>query len=199
MRNQGNEYKDYKFLTREEEIAAWERGDRDALVESVWPFVLKMIRKLASNDDFIYNELVSEAGFMLAHSVRNYDARQSRFITYSCQHLKYQLVQVLNRNRTRKERISTISDIAFQWVAAPAIVDKLELDETKDDFREVATALQQACTVNEYEVFARRAQGETFREIGEQIGFTRQRAQQLFEAAKAKARELFPSLVESGD
>lgn len=191
------EYKDYKFLTREEEIAAWERGDKDALVESVWPFVLRKVRKLAGSDDGIYVELISEAGLILTNSLRTYDAHKTRFISYSCRFLAAQLTTALIRYR--KNNPAMVGCVAFDWVAATPGVDTLELDQSKQDLREVVTTLQQVCTEGEYDVFVRRAQGENFREIGDRNGYTRQRAQQLFEAAKAKARQLFPSLVEIGD
>jgi len=195
MRKEIREYKDYKFLTREEEIAAWERGDHDALVESVWPFVLRMVRKLAGSDDGIYVELISEAGLILANSLRTYDAHRTRFISYSCRFLKAQLTTALIRYR--KDSPPMVGSIAFEWMPAAPGIDTLDLDQSKQDLREVVTTLQQVCTDGEYEVFVRRAQGETFREIGDRNGYTRQRAQQLFEAAKTKARTLFPSLVES--
>lgn len=194
MKKEIREYKDYRFLTREEEIAAWERGDKDALVESVWPFVLRTVRKLAGSDDGIYVELISEAGLILANSLRTYDAHKTRFISYSCRFLVAQLTTALTRYRNNNPPM--VGCVAFEWTAAAPGVDPLELDESKQDLREVATALQQVCTEREYEVFVRRAQGENFREIGERNGYTRQRAQQLFEAAKTKARTLFPSLVE---
>lgn len=191
------QYKGYKLLTRDEEIAAWERGDNNALVESVWPFVLRTIRKLASQDDPVYTELLSEAGLILSNCLRTYDAHKSRFISYSCRFLEAQLATTAKRYR--EHSTANISDATFDWMAAAPDVDTVELDERKGDLLAVVTTLRQVCTDAEYNAFQRRAEGETFREIGQRSGFTRQRAQQLFERAKAKARKLFPSLVEIGD
>mgnify|MGYP006921393845 FL=1 len=197
MRKQRTEYKDYRFLSREEEIAAWESGDHNALVESVWPFVLRTIRKLCDQEDQVYCELISEAGLIMSNAIRTYDAHKSRFISYSCRFLEAQLATAAKRFREQSN--VTLSDLVFDTMATTPAADPFELDQAKSDLREVVVTLRMVCTDTEYDVFQRRAEGETFVQIGTRYGFTRQRAQQLFESAKAKAREQFPSLVEIGD
>lgn len=189
-----HQYRPYKMLTREEELAAWERGDHNALVESVWPFVIRTVSKFAKPDDPLFDELLSEAGLILANSLKAYDARQTRFITYGGRYLFSQLASFAKQYRERQfcELLDYVS---------PAVEDNLELAEDRFDAArlcgEVLSELHAVLRDSERQVIEQRLKGETFAKIGQRSGISRQRAQQLFANARKKARTMFPSLVEA--
>jgi RNA polymerase sigma factor (sigma-70 family) len=199
MRKRKGEFTQYKFLTREEEIEAWERGDYDSLVNSVWPFVLRTARKIAAEDSIVYDELLSAAGLTIANSLRTYDAHKARFITYACHYLEAKLANAAQRFADQSG--GAVTEVTLDGLAAASTINPLELAEEQEqraaDVWLVRLYLREACTEAEFEVFEYRTEGETFTTIAARIGVTRQRAQQLFTAAKLKAHKLFPSLVES--
>lgn len=189
------DHKEYKQLTKEEEIAAWERGDFNALVESVMPFVIRNIRRFAQPGQLLYDELVSQCNMQLTVALQSFDPHQTRFITYGCDHLYERLAnrtkliskrQARNRHREPKnlpDRSSrTVSDI-----------------DAKDASDRILAALKAECSEDEYASLVCRLNGDSFKEIASKTGkASRQAAQQTFKRAITRARDLFPSLAETG-
>lgn len=190
---------EYKQLTREEEIAAWERGDHNALVESVWPFVILTIRKVAGDDQSLADELTGEAGLTLAIALKTYDARRTRFISYGCRFLKRHLFEA--SKRLNKEKACELASELTSDPTAIEAKDQFEREEERaraaKQCKQVLSALRRVLTESEREVLKGRFEGQRYRVIGDRNGVSRQRAQQLFQSARAKARELFPSLIET--
>lgn len=181
----------YKQLTREEEIAAWESGDHDALVNSVWPFVMKTARSVAPVDSYLYDELLSVAGLSIANALKTFDPARSRFISFSCLHLYSRMQEAANRfNRVNSAcMVGPIED----GIAAPAELDPLEINEEYQAFHD---GLKCICTKLELEVMKRWAAGESLKGIAETRGVTRQAAQSALARGLARARERLPSLAE---
>ena len=180
----------FKLLTREEEIAAWERGDFNALAESVWPFVIATARKMASKDSLIYDELLSEAGLAIAHACKSYDAHKSRFITYACNFLRAKLAKAAKRfNRLGPAHIT---DSIAERLSIDSETNATEFDE---DCQLVYEVMKEACSELEIQVVTRRASGEKLCKIAADCGLSRQRIQQI-EARTIRRLRDEPSIAE---
>ncbi|MGN6544034.1 MAG: sigma-70 family RNA polymerase sigma factor [Aureliella sp.] len=185
------DHKEYKLLTKEEEIAAWERGDFNALVESVMPFVIKAVRRFASPGELAYDELVSRCNLQLAVALKTYDPHRTRFITYACNHIYANLAHTLKMVRKRQARIGSneVERIRDHRSRETDVID------AQDAANAMLVVLKEACTDMEYQTLIRRLEGETFQEIA---ATSKQAAHQTIKRVRKRARDLFPSLAEIG-
>lgn len=160
--------REFKILTREEEVAAWEAGDFDALVESVWPFVLKTARSLVREDDMLYDEMISIAQLQIARSLKSFDPSHNiRFISYTCRFIRDKMLHARAKHRKRP-----VCELTYD------MADSLQLPpDINEDAIEVADVLAVAkliCSEAETEALVRWYKGETFVDIARDLGCTKQ-------------------------
>lgn len=180
--------KEFKRLTQEEEIAAWERGDYDALVESVWPYVMMVARKIRREDSAAYDEMISAAGLMITKALKTFDPHKARFITYACAFLSHRMHKA--KQAFEQPEVTLISSL----VAAPK--DRgTELVDIADEYEVALSKLQDACTQWQLDAMTRRAAGETHDEIGQSWNRSKQASQQAAASGLAKAKSVLSESI----
>ncbi len=178
-----------KRLTREEEIAAWERGDHNALVESIWPFVMQTARNIRREDSAVYDELISTAGLVITEALRTFDPHKARFITYACQFLQYRMFKA----KERFERIEALP-LSPQLPSSARDTDGIDLH---DEYDVAINRLRTVCSDWQLEILVRRASGESHAEIAASRNASKQASHNAMNEGLRKARRLFSSLAES--
>lgn len=174
--------KQYKILTREEEIAAWEAGDRDALVESIWPFVLKTVGKFAGGNDVLFDEMISDAHLQIARAISSFDPHQSRWCSYACRFLHGRCAKV--RALFYDRQADALSD-----KLADSLPGNLGVNEANVDAAEMLAIVKHVCTKAEAEALIRHCNGETFVDMAREKGCTRQNIELLRRNAIQRCRQ----------
>lgn len=164
---------EFKRLTREEELAAWERGDHDALVESIWPFVLKIAQEIRPKNSATYDELLSVAGLTITKALKTFDPHKARFITYACEFLRY-------RMHKEKEAFERPGSKSISPLVATPPSREIELIDAVDEYEAAIVKLRIACTSWQLEVMTRRANGETHEAIASTHGLKKQSSQLVY-------------------
>lgn len=178
-----------KRLTREEELAAWERGDRNALVESIWPFVMKIARDIQREDSAVYDELISTAGLVVTEALRTFDPNKARFITYACEFMRYRMLKA-------KERFERIEALPIH-PQVPCVNCDAERVDLLDEYDVAISRLQAVCSDWQLEIMVRRSNGESHASIAASRNASKQASHNAMNQGLRKARRLLPSLVES--
>lgn len=181
-------YGELKRLTREEELAAWERGDQNALVESIWPFVMKMAREIRHENSVVYDELISTAGLVITEALRTFDPHKARFITYACSFIRYRMIEA----KKRFERIEALP-IHPQVACLNRDADSVDLH---DEYEVAVDRLRTVCSDWQLEIMVRRSNGETHADIAASRNASKQASHNAMNEGLRKARKLFSSLAE---
>lgn len=91
-----------EHLTREEEIAAWERGDTDALIRSQIEWVLKLSNAACRKFDFNDIEICMAAGMAAVFtSLKDFDPRTSRLTTWVTRPVKWRIESAIASHTDR--------------------------------------------------------------------------------------------------
>ncbi len=189
--------KGFRFLSREEEIEAWQNRDYNALVESIMPLVYRLVTKYGCGDAFIEDELLSTANLSIVRSLETYDANIARFSTYACKFLPSKLARrsiIIIAERSRQS--SLYEEATAEREASEDLEDsKQQKAQAIEEGRALRELMKKLCTQAESEALWRRMQGEKFAAIGQSTGVTRERVRQRCNSAIQKIRKFY-SLVE---
>jgi len=87
----------YKPLTKEEEIAAYEAGDHEALVNSQLLWVINLAKKVSHRTGYKDIEaLISSANLALARSVKSFNPYKARLTTYVSRLVRWECYDTAN-------------------------------------------------------------------------------------------------------
>lgn len=185
-----NLYTECPVLTKEEEFAAWERGDHDLLIRSQLPFVVSIATTEARK--FSYrgiDDCIAEGNLALVRCVREkFDASKGFRLSTYCQWTVWQTVR---KFIFRSRRLPT--DYTVEANEVQPIVE----DEDKTGLKEEMAALRNAVSKlqpNRKNVIKHIIDGKSMIEIGGMLGCTRQAVHLQFKKAVCDLRrELAPS------
>lgn len=172
----------YRILTREEEIEAFRSGDRDALIQSIWPYVKRLALKYANADSMFFDELLSLAGLVLARALQTYDPDKSRWIAYAARFLKLQFYRLTKPMHTYSTDVAEFDRLL--------VGEHKEFDhvEHRDQVERAQRAMRLVCTEREIAVINAHCNSDTFAEIGAKLGITPTYAQTVEQRGLAKLR-----------
>lgn len=189
----------YQILTREEEIAAYARGDKDALAKSQIRFIYQAARKVVrfvGRPDLL-DEAVAIGMLHLASRIKSYDCR-GRLITYVSNGLRQAIfaglqiclntggvrkcVRSANEWRPTKLKCKSAGPMPIEGKQQKmAIVDKDEID--------FLMGLSPSTDRNK-DMVRLRYTGLTMEEVGKRFGVTRQRVEHVERIVIGEIREL---------
>lgn len=173
----------FKQLSPAEELAAWEAGDHDALVQSVWPFVLRTATRFARRDDSIFDDLLSIGHLHVARALQTFDPRRSRWISYSCRFLAREM-----RRACRNHAV--VYRAALSEKTSAKLGGGQGIDQATIEGRELLTIARRTCSQTEFQILVDVCHGRTFDEISRQFGCTRQNVQLKHRRAIEKCRSV---------
>lgn len=191
---------DRPVLTREQEIAAWERGDTELLVRSQLPYVIRIAAKISTGYGFEDIEAAISAGNLgLLLSLRSYDARLSRLSTYATRAIRWSILNEISRETrgigpsrtvqtaTGHQRPESIS--GRERTLSASYYDVVDLD-LPDQIQMLKKAME---TLDDRtkRILEGTLQGDTKAEIGRSMNLSRERVRQIEAKAIAKLRLFF--------
>jgi len=191
---------DRPVLTREQEIAAWERGDTELLVRSQLPYVIRIAAKISTGYGFEDIEAAISAGNLgLLLSLRSYDARLSRLSTYATRAIRWSILNEISRETrgigpsrtvqtaTGHHRPESIS--GRERMLSASYYDVVDLD-LPDQIQMLKKAME---TLDDRtkRILEGTLQGDTKAEIGRSMNLSRERVRQIEAKAIAKLRLFF--------
>ncbi len=172
-----------KILTREEEIAAFDRGDLNAIVESVLPLIFREAARICRTRPEFLLDVVSDGNLSLTYAIKSYDAHKARFTTWC---VNYAKLKMFDRFRKLcKRRLTCNSDeLILQAADHHREVDMAAIQEM---YSHVASILPNV-RKRDCECLLRWVDGETLQSIGDSYGLSRERIRQLVQAAISDIR-----------
>jgi RNA polymerase sigma factor (sigma-70 family) len=163
-------------LTREEEFAAWQRGDHDLLIRSMLPFVVSIVVKTAKRrgyDDL--DECVGEGNLALVRCVKKkFDASLGYRLSTYC---RWHVWRAVDMFITQSRRIDIdespveLHDVCKERSEETAFI----LNEETATLRRAVNRLQP----NRKIVIEHMMDGHSLTEIGKRLGYTRSNAQAI--------------------
>ncbi len=174
-----------KILTREEEIAAFERGDLNAIVESVLPLIFREAARICKSRPEYLLDLLSAGNSSVVKASKTYDASKARFTTWSIGFAKLKMIQTFKR-LTRKQR-EYGSEECLNNATNELASDEHDQVAIQEMYNHVATILPNLRD-KERECLLRWVDGETLQSIGDSYGLSRERIRQLIQAAISDIR-----------
>lgn len=181
-------YGDCPILTKEEEHAAWERGDYDLLIRSQLPFVVTIAVRQCKR--FGYREVddcISEGNLALTRCVRHrFDASKGYRLTTFCQWAVWQAVR---KFIFKSYRLSMDNSTEANPVIGTS--DTLVEEEELEQLRAAMAKLQP----NRKNVIRHILDEKSMIEIGEIMGCSRQNVHvHVKKAISDLRREMVPSV-----
>ncbi len=97
-------YKDYRRLTDQEMIEAYNRRDHGAMIESITPLIIRIVNWFARPRTDLNDELLSEAFLIVVRSLQTFDPSKAKLTTYATGLLPKSLAHYRRRYLQQKER-----------------------------------------------------------------------------------------------
>lgn len=139
------------------------------------------------------------ATLALVRAARDYDPAKGRFSTYACR----AIINAVNcewnyRHRKRRDARRTVglTDGVARWCGVRDKPGRMELDDERRDTMDRAATCLAALDERGADVLMRRASGMTLREIGADLGLSRERVRQIERDAIAAARQACGELAD---
>lgn len=183
-------------LSKEEEIAAWERmragcpQAKDELARSVLPWIARLATQwLLSNEDL--EELISLGNVALARALNAFDPHRARLTTYVAMCFKNALIAWRLSLLMDKRRVHSLcvnmqgrDHTDLDWIAW--FVEERDFDAAA---RSVALAEAiENLPERDRKIIQRRLAGQTFKEIASAFGVSKARVQQIEDRATRQLR-----------
>ena len=172
---------------------------RDRIVEFNLALVLAMARHVAAAK-LDFSDLVSEGNLALLRAVDKFDVtRKFKFSTYACRAILKAFSRMSVRNARRKATFPVSFDPGLEQSDGGEVARMMS-----DDLREFASELHDALALNkagltelEQQVIAQRFPMEddrsnnppTLKEVGQMVGYSKERIRQIQASALAKIRQ----------
>lgn len=118
-----------EHLTREEEIAAWERGDTDALIRSQIGWVLKLSNEACKKFKFNDLEICMAAGMAAVFvSLKDFDPHTSRLTTWVTKPVRWKIENAIvsHTDRIIRKGDSVVSIYQENGLDKATVADLLE-------------------------------------------------------------------------
>jgi len=158
---------------------------REEIARANLRLVLSIARKLSSNQDEC-DEFVSEANAILLNAIDKFDfARGYRFSTYATHAIQRHLFRVIGRRNKRAQRETTESPAPLSAVSREIPVDQPTPADVLAAATSIVSRMSEVLTQREITVVIRRfgldesGTSRTLREIGEEVGISKERVRQI--------------------
>lgn len=156
---------------------------RNHIVQANTRLVVSIARRLKSSWD-AFDEMISTGNFILIRAVERFDySRGFRFSTYATHSVERELLRLLGKGRKRQlTEVSTSSEILLETVEDP-IVSEFHAEQDRR-VRYVRSLIESVSPERERRIVISRfglnsERSRTLREIGEEMGLSKERIRQL--------------------
>lgn len=178
-------YADCPVLTKEEEFAAWERGDHDLLIRSQLPFVVSIATKEARKFSFKgIDDCVAEGNLALVRCVQEkFDASTGYRLSTYCQWTVWQSVR---KFIFRSRRLPT--DYTVEANEAEPLVEDADTTAMNEELAALRAAVNKL-QPNRKNVIKQILADKSMIEIGGELGCSRQAVHIQFQRAVCDLRK----------
>lgn len=158
---------------------------REEIARANLRLVLSIARKFSSSQDEC-DEFVSEANAILLNAIDKFDfARGYRFSTYATHAIQRHLFRVIRRRNKRAQRETTESSAPLSAVSREIPADQPTQADVLAAATSIVSRMSEVLTERETTVVIRRfgldesGTSRTLREIGEEVGISKERVRQI--------------------
>ncbi len=172
-----NSLRHCQVLTREQELAALDRGDLHAIVESVLPLVLREARAICKSQPSILLDVVSAGNLSVMRSAKSFDRTKGKFADWSLDLARLNMIRAFHhwqRSLAANRRPLQIADV----IARP----ESDLPAINDQYDQLSTVLRNL-SENERSFLLRWVNGETMGQISQSVDLSRVRVHQVIAKA----------------
>jgi len=148
-----------------------------------------------SRDEF--EEFLAESNAILLNAIDKFDyARGYRFSTYATHAIQRNLFRLIEK-RNKRRKLETPEEVAIQTAASPTVDPDQPTDQdVQDAFEAIMSRIGDALDDREQFIVRQRfgldqlGKGKSLREIGDELGISKERTRQLYQRSIEKLAEV---------